>query len=162
MFGRIVIFAGAAILVSLVPACVSEDPQPTRGGEQEAAASPSEAELSPTEDTSACLGEKKGRIIELSAGDPKDKSQFGDYRFAPTKIAVPAGEYVTFKVKNPTAYGHTFTVESLGCDSGYFASGETVFVSLKFPKGTIPFRCLPHSQVSGDDISGMAGEIVAR
>ena len=100
-----------------------------------------------------CLETKKGRVIEVMAGKPTDE-QFAEVTWYPNDIKVPAGEFVTLEITNPTVRQHDFTSEDLDCGTDSFGKGETVTVSFEVPAGKSDFVCNIHDAFMTGDIIG--------
>ena len=101
-----------------------------------------------------CLETKKGRVIEMAAGKPPTDGQFTEVNWYPRNIKVPAGEFVTLEITNPTARQHDFTSEDLDCQTDSFGKGETVTVSFEVPAGESDFECNIHEAFMTGNIIG--------
>ena len=145
-----------AILVSLlllVPACGGG------GGDTNQAASNNETEATqePIDYGSGlgteCLEIQKGRVVTLEAGGTKDKD-FGGVTWVPRNLKLPAGEFVTLKITNPSNLSHDFTSEDLDCQTETFAAGKSITVSFEVPPGETDFVCSIHKAFMTGNIIG--------
>ncbi len=78
------------------------------------------------------------------------------HRFQPDRLKLEAGKFVTIKLTNPSQSltSHTFTIDSLNCNTGLVPPGGTATVTFKVPEGTTVFYCIPHKEFPMD------GEII--
>jgi plastocyanin len=95
------------------------------------------------EEASACLGRKKGPVVELQAGKAGGDA-LARVRWYPHNLRLPAGRFVTIRITNPSSTPHNFAAESLDCETGLFRTGEMVMVSFKVPPGETDFVCPIH------------------
>jgi plastocyanin len=72
-----------------------------------------------------------------------------DNAFEPVTLSSPPGTKVTVVFKNDGALPHTFTVKSLGADTGIVNAGATKEVNLTVPSGPTPFVCTIHLEMTG-------------
>lgn len=155
--GHVGVVAIVLLLGVFLSGCGKDGEQtPSADSEATQTPEPEPEETTEEEKPSACLTTKKGPVIKIVTGKSDTGTQFDDVRFFPSKLKLPAGEFVTFKLTNPSNLAHTFTVDSLDCTTDYIQAGQTGFVSFEVPKGSTPFYCTPHEAFMTGEIIGVA------
>lgn len=98
----------------------------------------------------ACGGDEipnPAEVVEGVRGDLADAIPpvaAVDNSFAPDGFSAPAGQEVTVSVVNTGQNPHTFTIDSLGVDTGVLDAGQTGEVSFTMPDQAVEFVCTVH------------------
>jgi plastocyanin len=151
--GRVVAVARLLLLGALSMSCgdnsVSAPSPSSNDRSDESAEVPTPVEEKPF----ACLGRKKGPVVELKAGRAGGDA-LERVRWYPHDLKVPAGRFVTIRITNPSSTPHDFLAEALECKSEPIRSGDTITVSFKVPAGETDFVCPLHPSFMTGNIIG--------
>lgn len=87
------------------------------------------------------MGAAEGEAIAVKA--------IADQSYDPGTIEVPAGEEVTFEIRNADTETHDFAIESAGLNTGTIQPNATATATLVVPEGTTTFVCTFHEAMRG-------------
>lgn len=96
------------------------------------------------EEVSACVKEEPAKRLHTFAIGAIDNA------FQPKRLELPAGKKVTIEFANKGSAPHSFTLETLDCDTDpVLAGGSPVAVTFEVPEGKTEFVCTVHASMRG-------------